>query len=186
MGNSNKKVTDAVFESYSPSYGTLKAVSQLPWDIIIEPNKGQIIKLSKFVLEGIDVDTKSDEFSMIWTILGEEYYGPEFEVILTKVGVFTGTVKIFQKTLSITRKSNMKLIYSEEFSIAVKYIRREIRSLTDTDRKRVFTAFRKLYSVSQEDGKRIYGPAYISAETLLLTHLTAAGTSKISIYPICI
>lgn len=62
------------------------------------------------------------------------------------------------------------------FTIASKYIRREIRSLTDDDRISVFNAMKTLYATNQTTGQALYGDKYYSAEYFAYKHLSGAGT----------
>lgn len=59
--------------------------------------------------------------------------------------------------------------------VMVKYVRREIRSLTDEDRNRFLDALHVLYFTSQKEGVRTYGPAYVSMDSFVAKHLEGAG-----------
>jgi hypothetical protein len=72
---------------------------------------------------------------------------------------------------------DLTLSYSYTFTIAVKYIRREIRTLSDQDRETVLNAMVTLYNTDDVTGKTLYGEKYMSMETFLWFHLKNAGTS---------
>ena len=67
--------------------------------------------------------------------------------------------------------------YSQSFTIAVKYVRREIRSLTDDERNNFFDALHLLYTVDSATGKAKYGDKFNTAEYFVYKHLTGAGTT---------
>lgn len=67
--------------------------------------------------------------------------------------------------------------YELYFTLASKYIRREIRSLTDDDRNIVFDTMRMLYDIDTATGQALYGDKYYSAEYFSYVHLTGAGTN---------
>jgi len=57
-----------------------------------------------------------------------------------------------------------------DYSIWVKYVRREVRSLTDADRVEFLLAFRTLWDVSTVEGIQKYGPTYKSLFYLATIH----------------
>ena len=67
--------------------------------------------------------------------------------------------------------------YTQDFTMAVKYVRREIRTLTDEDREVFFDALYKIYSVDASTGAKDYGDKFHTAEYFLWKHLTGAGTA---------
>ena len=62
-----------------------------------------------------------------------------------------------------------------EFTVYAKYVRRELRDLSDSDRERYFAAVHTLYVVGQAEGERRYGPDYRSAAWLVREHLNGAA-----------
>ncbi len=68
---------------------------------------------------------------------------------------------------------SIPLEISYTFTMAVKYIRRELRSLSDIDRDNILTAMRKLYSNDTVSTSA----KYMSMERFLYYHLQGAGTS---------
>ena len=165
-----------VLESRSNGYEEVKSKNLLPWDLIVEPNRANTVRIAKFVSNHMDVDVHTEDFKVVWSIGQEEYYGPSFQLELSTVGTVKGGVKIFRKVAQdAASSSDMELLYSQDITVAVKYVRREIRSLTEADRSKFFKALRIMYTTSQEDGSQRYGSSFLSAETILLTHLTSAG-----------
>ena len=60
---------------------------------------------------------------------------------------------------------------TESFEVTVKYVRRELRDLSVTDRRAYFDALGVIYSVGQEAGEKKYGSNYRSAAWLVREHL---------------
>ena len=69
----------------------------------------------------------------------------------------------------------MQFTYS--FTVAVKYVRREIRALTDDDRTKVMNALYLMYTVDEVPGKVTYGDKFNTAEYYAYKHLNGAGTT---------
>ena len=57
------------------------------------------------------------------------------------------------------------------FSVQVKYVRREIRALTDQDREMFFNAVAVLQRVPSAVGQLVYGSNYYSKDYLTRLHL---------------
>ncbi|CAM9620524.1 unnamed protein product, partial [Laminaria digitata] len=62
-----------------------------------------------------------------------------------------------------------------EFAVAVKYVRREIRSLTDRDREMFFNAMAVMQRVPSAVGRAIYGRKYYSKDYFNRMHLYYGG-----------
>lgn len=70
---------------------------------------------------------------------------------------------------------------TEEFVVAVKYVRREIRSLTDRDREVFFNAMAVMQRVPSAVGRAIYGRKYYSKDYFNRMHLYyGAKTTRVS------
>jgi len=65
------------------------------------------------------------------------------------------------------------------YSVWVKYVRREVRTLTDDDREEFLDAFRTLWDVSTVAGKKLYGHKYKSLFYLASIHNDAGSA------PVC-
>eukprot|EP00903_Cladosiphon_okamuranus_P019382 g17822.t1 len=82
--------------------------------------------------------------------------GPH-EVVLTQIVVSTGNV------------------YRMHASVMVKYVRREIRQLTDEDREAFFDAMETLYRLPTAEGTALYGKEYKGINFFVQMHLDGAG-----------
>ena len=65
-----------------------------------------------------------------------------------------------------------------EVSVMCKYVRREIRSMTDADRNGFFEALRTIYVTSQSEGTAVYGTRFRSIEYLVAEHLHGAASRE--------
>jgi hypothetical protein len=168
----------------SPVYGELVVVSYLPWDVVAEPYKEQILSIKSFVdTDGNSINydestggSTSTDYTVIWSVNGETYTGKEISFQLDI------DPQILPCSVTISRTSSggdssSGYIASRTFTLAVKYVRREIRSLSEEDRYLFLRTLRSLYDLSTEDGQALYGDKYVSAEGLLFRHLNGAGRS---------
>jgi hypothetical protein len=64
-------------------------------------------------------------------------------------------------------------------NVWVKYVRRELSALTDSDRDDFLDALYTLYTVNTVDGKKLYGDNYVSAAYLATIHVDASSN------PVC-
>lgn len=67
--------------------------------------------------------------------------------------------------------------YTLSFTLAVKYVRREVRALTDDDREAIMNAIYMMYTVDEVPGKALYGEKFNTAEYYVYKHLNGAGTT---------
>mmetsp|Transcript_30141 Transcript_30141/g.38713 ORF Transcript_30141/g.38713 Transcript_30141/m.38713 type:complete len:635 (+) Transcript_30141:70-1974(+) len=68
-----------------------------------------------------------------------------------------------------------EILTEKHVKVMVKYVRREIRSLTDEDLEATLDAMAVLWSIPQSVGEKMYGDNYKSAAELLKVHLKLAG-----------
>ena len=158
----------------TPGYSELAVLNYLPWDVVAEPYKDQLLSINYFTDEtGTEIsmdEIDETSYSVTWNINGETYTGKEIMFRLNLAPQI-----LWQCSVTVSR-SDM-VVANRDFSMAVKYVRREIRSLLDDDRNLFLKTLRLLYDVSTEDGQALYGDKYISAEGLLFRHLNGAGRS---------
>lgn len=155
-----------------PTYGIIQTLEDLPWDAIAEPYKKQLFSIDTFTISDKSADVSN--YIVSWTIDNNIFYGDDQLIMLNNTGVYDAKLVISTKmTNSITTNT----VYTYDFQLAVKYVRREIRSLTDEDRETFFDALELLYSLSETEGQRIYGSKFHNAEYFSYKHLTGAGTT---------
>lgn len=188
----------------SPGYDSLDSLKSLPWDAIAEPYRTQVISVSSFTVDNEEEDISSIEsnYEIEWIINGVEYFGQNVEFIIESTGVVNCTVtlspiesshryygNLYKSGNSLTtskRKltpnynpsvytSSLSDVFSLEFTMAAKYIRRDIYTLTDSDRTLLLDTMRLLYDYNETYGQSIYGGKYHSAEYFAVKHLYGAG-----------
>lgn len=140
------------------------SASMLPWDLIVEPYKPNTLSIQSLTLDDASI---LKDATVVWHINGETYDGISISVSPTYTGAYDCYV-----TAEVGSST-----YIHYFTLASKYIRREIRTLTDNDRQRYLTALRALYTLSQDEGESLFGTKFVSAESLVYKHLNGAGTT---------
>ena len=205
FGGASKRTTlSPTITVTSPGYGELSSLSLLPWDAVAEPYKEQVISISLAdAVMGEKIAMADNDITATWTIAGTTYSGTTTTFQVDETGVFDCTVQIYysstsrknkqfnhQKTTSSSRGEDTPSVevqryfgedgtisYTFSFTLAVKYVRREIRTLSDSDREKVFDAMLTLYQTNQTYGEELYGSKYMSMETFMYYHLSGAGSS---------
>ena len=165
---STVSVIDFSVSASSPVYGApSKILAYLPWTVLVEPYQDQLIQLDSLVVDGADVsDLISTDYTISWEINDEFYKGSPAIVNVKAVGVIEGTVTISYEGNDIA---------SSTFTIASKYIRRELSSLTSADRTLFSRTLRVLYDTPLIEGQSLYGPNFLNAEWFAQAHLNGAG-----------
>lgn len=111
---------------------------------------------------GQDRPDASDEHDYEWLINGQAYSGPEVTLQVEELGSFE-----VQLTDKVTGLSASKTIHA-------KYVRREIRELSDDDRNSFLDTLKKLYLV-EPDEAATYGEAFTTIKDLVNNHLNGAA-----------
>lgn len=155
-------------EVESPGYDQLVSLSMVPWDVVAEPNRDQYISITSLTVDGQTINVDDGSYSVVWQLGDVSATGNSATFQMTGTGVFDCTVKA-------TSASGMT--YEYDFTMAVKYIRREIRALSDDDRTAFFDALYKIYTVDSHTGKSTYGSKFNTAEYFVYKHLNGAGTT---------
>ena len=152
------------------TYGSIQTLDDLPWDALAEPYKKQLFSIDTFTVSDKTMDLSN--YMVSWNIDNQYFYGNEQFIMLNNTGVYGATVSISSKSSNTNSP-----VYTYDFTLAVKYVRREIRTLTDEDRETFFSALELLYSLSETEGQRLYGSKFHNAEYFSYKHLTGAGTT---------
>jgi hypothetical protein len=127
----------------------------------------------------VTITGSSESCSMTWDLVSTtdaanlHWYGEvdtsgKFTVAPTKTGKYLLTVA--EKCGDSTGN-----VLSQQ--VFVKYVRRELQSLTDQDREEFLDAFRTLWDVNTADGIKKYGDRYKSLWYFALIHNDAGGNS---------
>ena len=100
----------------------------------------------------------------------------EDQVLLTGTGtqatvVFTDVNRKYRIRLTEELLTGSRRLV-ESTTVVCKYVRREIRDLSDEDRSRYFSALEIVYNTSLEDGVALYGPRYKDYKYFTILHNT--------------
>jgi len=100
-----------------------------------------------------------------WSIQNDDaiYTGLAIETIFTKPGTYIVSVTNNQFLTNYTR------------TIIVKYVKRELRALSDADRHNFLKAAAKLWKYSTEEGRLLYGDQFTGISTLVEEHALASN-----------
>lgn len=130
-----------------------------PWTHMAEPYRTTYLEVSSPV----------DGATYKWLVDDHvQDIGSSIELVFTSTGSHDVVVYEMVDGESVRMKT---------FSIMVKYVRREIRSLTDRDREAFFTAVMTLQRVPTLVGQDLYGDYYHSKDFLNRIHLYYGGTA---------
>lgn len=139
-------ITDISISVSSPGYSALKALDLLPWIAIAEPHRVQYMNLNSVKVNGQSLNL--DTVTVSWNIDGKRFEGASAKFTVLSTGMKNCTVTLLSKEAITTDADNsLPAMYSvsHDFQIAAKYVRRELRALTDDDRTAFFDA---LYMVT--------------------------------------
>jgi len=156
---------------------------QYPW-LVSDNQEEQIIlaepfRESKIFITSDDGITplSSHDNNFEWQIFSldgqteQEYSGTNsLDIMFEETGVYYIFVRKFDLAHQAVAHAKVK--------VHVKYVRREIRSLTDEDLEMTLDTMALLWSVPQEEGMALYGENYLSALQLLKAHLYLAGARE--------
>jgi len=99
----------------------------------------------------------------LWTIDGSVYSGQQVQHTFTTIGPKDIVVKM------IYNADNSEV--SATFTVMAKYVRREIRSLTNEDREAFLSAMQVLFYTPTKEGKKIYGEKFRGVDHFISEHL---------------
>lgn len=71
------------------------------------------------------------------------------------------------------------VVAEKRVTITCKYVRRELRDLTEADRAGYFSAMREFYTVPLEEGRAKYGAAFFNARHVAAYHNSKVRTSTV-------
>mmetsp|Transcript_17082 Transcript_17082/g.22561 ORF Transcript_17082/g.22561 Transcript_17082/m.22561 type:complete len:627 (+) Transcript_17082:77-1957(+) len=131
-----------------------------------------------FMPSTLGVTDQNDEWEYEWEIydlesgkLERTLYGAPQDVSFMELK----DKLLIMREFSRATDGKQVLQYEESNEVLVKYVRREIRALTEDDREDFLDAMYIHWSVDQTTGEELYGSKYQSALTLLKYHLRYAG-----------
>ncbi|CAM9668790.1 unnamed protein product [Ascophyllum nodosum] len=132
---------------------------------VIEPHRETILTVSN----------PSEEHNYRWVLRVDETDEVQASVSGTEVAVILTQLDEHVITLEEVNPAGLVTRHLEE-TVIVKYVRREIRTLTEVERGELLDSMHQLWAVSKEDGKEIYGDNYVDIWTInKLHHLGGSG-----------
>jgi hypothetical protein len=121
-------------------------MTQFPWDIVAEPFKEQTVLVTQLEIEGIKRDLA--DFTFHWFFNGKSYSGRSFTFKHENTGVLSASLSIRPAE---SRPGVSSYVLKRDFTVAVKYLRRELRTLTEADRKEFFDALQQAHDDATRD-----------------------------------
>eukprot|EP01034_Spumella_vulgaris_P025775 gene25775-32266_t len=121
-------------------------------------------------MTSIEASGKHDgSYRYMWEIEGQSdvLRGNPIEIQYNDTGFLSLKVHAFDES------DNYKATFST--TLISKYVKREIRSLTDSDRNKFLNATSKIWTLSSTDGKALYGENFTSIHTFVREHAIASG-----------
>ena len=129
---------------------------------LAEPYKTTVIS--------VDVDTENIVWKWEEEDTDNEYWGNTLEKIFTN----TGEHNLYLSGLN----SNNETIVSKTIPIIVKYVKRELRSLTSDDRHKFLHAASKIWKYTSSEGRAKYGNKFTGINELVEEHALASNDIK--------
>lgn len=140
---------------------------------IVEPHRVSTLSAHD---RGYDVGIQSDNggpIDYVWLVDGEQVgRGVTCEHTFTRIGY---TALNVHRVHPSAQGEGAQVLASEGVTVLVKYVRRELRSLSEDDRNDFFDTTQVLYQVSQNEGESLYGKAYKDKDFFARLHLKYAG-----------
>lgn len=149
-----------------------RALAMYGLDMMIEPFRETTIRVQQSSGE-------ASQAQFHWLLVRADDDGVQLEDVEPVVDAILGgsvTVELFdpgKSYLLVVRQlvDDRGIVAAEgRATVACKYVRRELRSLTEADRTAFFEAMRVLYTIPQAEGRRKYGPAFNNYQRLTAFH----------------
>jgi len=128
------------------------------------------------VLPGMSTTSSSSSATVVSTTTTTGVSGTS---LLTDSTATTTTTSASASDVSSSPMGSVEagMSYTLSFTLAVKYVRRELRALSDDDKANIINALYLMYTVDEVPGKATYGDKFNTAEYYSYKHLNGAGTT---------
>mmetsp|Transcript_17451 Transcript_17451/g.32044 ORF Transcript_17451/g.32044 Transcript_17451/m.32044 type:complete len:688 (+) Transcript_17451:35-2098(+) len=142
-----------------------------PWSLIAEPHKLSTLVASE--PEGLTLAAGSSA-SFHWHIPADNklVWGSSMEHKFTSTGAHEVHLSRYELNPSTGVKAQTHHLST---TVMVRYVKREMRSLTDAARDSFLSALQTVFSTSSEQGTKLYGSSFVGIEQLVREHLYGAG-----------
>jgi hypothetical protein len=167
---------DAVTIVAKNEYGTYSApYSWLDDGALVEPYKQTTLSISGNSFVPCDAYkwtiSSSNSDDQVFTTTE-----PSLELNLLSTGTYSLTIE----SIDPTTKQSLSTILTKK--LFCKYVKRELRSLTDEDREKFLEAASIMWKVNTEEGKKLYGESYTGADTFVEQHSLASNDIRCDAY----
>ncbi|CAM9867117.1 unnamed protein product, partial [Ascophyllum nodosum] len=167
------------------------SIKLYPWEHVAEPHRTTMLGVTSWSREAL-----SSEVEFRWKIDGVSAgSGSSVDVVFSSPGFYECSVSAIRTAPSGASGAKPAVIRAREgnvppvapaateeivavehsFNVTVKYVRREVRSLTDFDREKFFNAVSVLQRVPSAVGQQVYGKKYYSKDFFNRLHLYYGG-----------
>jgi hypothetical protein len=145
--------------------------SRYPWKYVAEPYRPSRLTIDVGSFSEEETYTSDSVTWFKWLVDGHvQGYGDSIDVLFSELGEHE--IVVAMKGADI--EASPKFVV---FKVMVKYVRREIRRLTDLDRESYFNAVQLMSYVPTEVGQSLYGLKYKSKDYFNRLHLYYGGTN---------
>ena len=142
-----------------------------PWKYVAEPYRPSRLTIDVGSFSEEETYTSDSVTWFKWLVDGHvQGYGDSIDVLFSELGEHE--IVVAMKGADI--EASPKFVV---FKVMVKYVRREIRRLTDLDRESYFNAVQLMSYVPTEVGQSLYGLKYKSKDYFNRLHLYYGGTN---------
>jgi hypothetical protein len=152
-----------VYNSYTKKYVSTGSTSneEYPWTYMVEPYRASTLELQNTQVGA----------TYRWTVDGHVHgYGTSTEALFTEIGYHVVKVEEMVTETDGSITTNKLLV-----KVMCKYVRREIRALTNADREAWLSAIQVIQHVPTVAGRSIYGSKYMSKDAFTRVHLYYGG-----------
>jgi Common central domain of tyrosinase len=146
-------------------------MNEVPGTQLVEPYKETALTLVGSVLNS------GATYNWKWTIenfnedgsswMKEGKFQTTQKLTFTKTGIFNITIEAQDTAGHVAHTYSTRLI--------CKYVKRELRTLTEADRERFLDAAIKLWKINSNKGIQLYGSEYVSIDRLVAIHSLASN-----------
>ena len=151
-----------------------------PWSLIIEPYRNTTFSIDSNTVRALNrMGVTCYRWTIDDTLLG---IGTEMTTMVTlSTGVYTLSLSAYTtptpsaSECSSSDTSTLQLVTETSETVAIKYVRRELRGLNEYDRTAFFQALSIIQRVPTQVGKSLYGEKYRSKDFFNRMHLYYGG-----------
>lgn len=188
VNNSSRNVVQTApkFNSFSvPSYSELVLIStdmldivasneygifEGPYSFITDTAGSKLIEpYKKSLIEVTGIYAEDSIYRFEWVVEGSTdiLFGSSVDIVKTTPGTYTLQIHVFHSTMGYTATFTTKLF--------CKYVKREIRSLTEADREKMLDAMHAMWEYTTAEGSVKFGSKFTSIQDFVAIHSIASN-----------